>query len=135
MKFAEWNRNFPCVLHPIYADPSGKEGRLLLASSAIGNYEDAISKPGSSFLWIGKEHHLSREEVMDFVSILEHWLRTGRLESQNGTTGWMFRAENLSQALRAAADFIDSTDCPNSFFIDVNTDSIGMSVSIFSIQK
>lgn len=47
--------------------------RLLQESSAVGEYEDSLENPGSSFLWIG-EHHLNREEVTNLILILQHWL-------------------------------------------------------------
>lgn len=53
--------------------------RLVQQSSAIGNYEDSMGRPGSSFLWIG-EHKLDREDVAELVEHLQAWLKTGSLE-------------------------------------------------------
>ena len=52
---------------------------LALESSAVGDYDDSVDRPGSSFLWFGDHHHLNREEVSELVGFLQHWLDTGRL--------------------------------------------------------
>ena len=71
---------FELLDYAIYAsDPRGA-GRLIQASSAIGDYEDAADRPGTSFLWIGDNHHLNRAEVRQLVSHLQAWLDTGSLE-------------------------------------------------------
>lgn len=38
-----------------------------------------MDNPGSSFLWVGNDHHLNREEVTELVSRLLWWLKTGHL--------------------------------------------------------
>jgi len=53
---------------------------LIQESSAIGDYEDAFDKPGSSFLWVGRYHHLNRMEVAELIERMQHWLDTGRLK-------------------------------------------------------
>jgi len=61
---------------------SGKpdiDARLVSESSAIGDYDDSLARPGSSFLWIGNGHHLNREEVAELVAKMRHWLDHGRL--------------------------------------------------------
>lgn len=75
-------RGFELLTHAKYASPGyetggGEETRLAQASSAIGNYDDALDRPGTSYLWIGKEHHLNREEVREFIRQLQAWLDTG----------------------------------------------------------
>lgn len=55
------------------------EARLISESSAVGPEPGAIDKPGSSFLWIGQDHHLSREEVLKLVVLLKGWAETGKL--------------------------------------------------------
>lgn len=52
---------------------------LVQESSRVGNYDDALRKPGSSFLWVGRDHHLSREEVKILMDAMGEWLKTGRL--------------------------------------------------------
>lgn len=47
-------------------------------SSAVGDYDDNLEKPGSSFLWIG-EAHMNKEEVKEIVDHLKAWLETGSL--------------------------------------------------------
>lgn len=63
----------------------------LQQSSAVGNYEDAMERPGSSAIWLGCKKnrpphmgdeasprmHLNREQVCELVERLENWLRTG----------------------------------------------------------
>ena len=77
MESIKTERGFVVVEHPVYVkgDP-----RLIQESSACGDYEDAFEKPGSSFLWIGMDHHLNREEVAELVGRMQHWLATGRLK-------------------------------------------------------
>ena len=57
--------------------------RLFQESSAKGDYEDSLDRPGSSFLWIGRNHHLNREEVAEFVKHLQRWLDTGSLSVED----------------------------------------------------
>ena len=47
-------------------------------SSAVGDYEDSLSNPGSSFLWIG-DAHLNREDVHLLREMLGNWLDGERL--------------------------------------------------------
>ncbi len=53
--------------------------RLIQESSAIGDYEDSEDNVGSSYLWVGNDHHLNREEVSLLVHIMSSWLIDGRL--------------------------------------------------------
>lgn len=73
------DRGFAVINHIKYADDSGAKTRLLQESSAIGGYDDAYENPGSSFLWIGQDHHLNREEVKELISILRVWIEHNRL--------------------------------------------------------
>lgn len=77
MKEETTDRGFQVVTHPGYA--SGHVCRVVGQSSAIGDYEDSMERPGSSFLWIGENHHLNREEVEQLKQNLVHWLRSGKL--------------------------------------------------------
>lgn len=55
----------------------------LQQSSAIGDYDDAFDRPGSSFVWLGKgpeRMHLAREQVDDLVEALQRWRDTGGFE-------------------------------------------------------
>ncbi len=79
MRFARTERGFGMVAHQSY--PTEEETRLLQHSSAIHpDYEDGLSRPGSSYLWIGDKHHLNREEVTLLVGRLQSWLDTGSLK-------------------------------------------------------
>lgn len=78
MKNTKSMRGFQVVEHEVYP-PNGSSDRLVQQSSAIGEYDDAFDRPGSSFLWIGKKHHLNREQVGELVERLQEWLRTGML--------------------------------------------------------
>jgi hypothetical protein len=80
-------RGFQIVTHEIYVADPPEDGRLVQASSAIGDYEDSFDRPGSSFLWVGRDHHLNREEVAELVARLSHWLSTGRLFEPDATEG------------------------------------------------
>ncbi len=78
MKFA-MHRGFTVLEHPVYAaDPSRSE-RLIQESSAVGDYENSLDMPGSSFLWVGADHHLNREEVLELICHMKRWLNKGRL--------------------------------------------------------
>jgi hypothetical protein len=71
-------RGFHIVLHEKY--PPGEEIRLIQESSAIDfNYENGLSHPGSSYLWVGDNHHLNREEVKELIKHMKRWLKTGCL--------------------------------------------------------
>lgn len=80
------DRGFRWLEHPPYPtdrnlrDTRPVMQRLASESSALGDYDDAYDRPGSSFLWIGEHHHLNREEVAEFVAHLTVWMSTGRLE-------------------------------------------------------
>jgi hypothetical protein len=88
MKFEETPRGFELVEHETYPpkdaqhDPSPfpDSTRLVQQSSAIGNYPDAMEKPGSSFLWVGQHHHLNRDDVRELAERLQAWLTTGSLK-------------------------------------------------------
>ena len=72
------NRGFILVEHPSY--PGCETKRLIQESSAaLGKYPDCFHNPGSSALWIGKDHHLDREEVAELIRRLQHWLDNKRL--------------------------------------------------------
>jgi hypothetical protein len=80
MKAETTPRGFRVVSHPGYdADESRGEKRVVQESSTIGDYEDSLSRPGSSYLWVGEHHHLNREEVAELAEYLRAWLATGRL--------------------------------------------------------
>lgn len=79
MKSVKTGRGFVVVTHPNYPPCTGLEDRLIQESSSIGDYDDAVGRPGSSYLWIGENHHLNREEVAELISRMNNWLSTGRL--------------------------------------------------------
>jgi hypothetical protein len=78
MRSQKSDRGFVSVVHPTYVTPR-ENARLIAESSAIGDYEDSLGCPGSSFLWVGKNHHLNREEIAELIARLQHWLDTKRL--------------------------------------------------------
>ena len=83
MELVETDRGFFVVIHDVYPpDPRISPGRVVQESSAIGDYEDSFDCPGSSFLWVGNDFHLNREEVSELVRYLETWLSTGRLSGE-----------------------------------------------------
>lgn len=74
------DRGFRHITHPGYpTDRSRGEQRLVSESSAIGEYDDAFDRPGSSFLWVGEHHRLDRDQVAELRDILTHWINHGRL--------------------------------------------------------
>lgn len=95
MKTLKSDRGFIFLYHP--SNLERKDVILASESSAVGDYEDSFDNPGSSFLWIGSDHHLNRTEVKEFVNNLQHWLDTGRLlfdpmeafdQTQANEEGW-----------------------------------------------
>lgn len=69
----------------------GHQNCTLQQSSAIGDYENSFSKPGSSFVWLGYNEpdmidgnaycrmHLDREQAQALINHLTQWLKTGSL--------------------------------------------------------
>ncbi len=80
MKTIKTNRGFRIVEHEKYAGKLDEETRLIQESSAIGDYEHSWDTPGSSFLWVGQDHHLNRLQVRELIDKLEYWLQEGRLK-------------------------------------------------------
>lgn len=79
MNVIKTGRGFEVIAIPTYANEP-VDARLLGQSSAIGDYENSMDQPGSSFLWFGNQHHLNREQVSEVVEHLQAWLKTGSLE-------------------------------------------------------
>jgi hypothetical protein len=77
MNVERTQRGFPLITHDAYPPKPGDAPRLVQASSAVGPYDDAFDRPGSSFLWVGDRHHLNRDEVAELVRHLQSWLDTG----------------------------------------------------------
>lgn len=84
-KFSD--RGFQYVL--TYKDNSSEQVRLVSQSSAIDFDYEGNGQPGSSYLWVG-DVHLDREEVAEFISMLQLWLETGYLKDPDETE-WMDR--------------------------------------------
>ena len=78
-------RGFQAIAHDVYPPLSLAINRapvtkdLVIQSSVVGDYDDAMIRPGTSALWIGSHHHLNREEVAQLRDYLTRWLETGRL--------------------------------------------------------
>lgn len=59
------------------------ESCSLQQSSAIGDYTDSFDRPGSSYVWLGRNTeeptrmHLNREQVQVLVKYLNRWLEKG----------------------------------------------------------
>lgn len=80
MKTVVNGRGFREVTHNKYASEPKKDKTLIQESSAIGEYEDSYEKPGSSYLWIGEDHHLNRDEIGELIERLQFWLENKRLK-------------------------------------------------------
>lgn len=76
MKVEYSSRGFQYVMHERYTEPHVPM-RLIAQSSVIGDYNDSFDRPGSSYVWIGDNHHLNREEAAELVKHLQSWLDTG----------------------------------------------------------
>ena len=84
MNLYETDRQFRGVQEWMYAENPPKESRILQESSAIGDYPDSMEQPGSSFLWVGEHHHLNREQIVELIGHMQHWLDTGRIREADG---------------------------------------------------
>lgn len=62
--------------------------RLVSQSSALDPQYEGNGQPGASYLWVGDSLHLNRQEVTEFVSMLQLWLDTGYLKDPDETE-WM----------------------------------------------
>ena len=81
MEVTKTDRGFELIEHPMYPpDTAGSCVRLVQQSSAIATDGDEIPDPGTSYLWIGDDHHLNRDEVRSLVAHLRAWLTTGSLK-------------------------------------------------------
>jgi hypothetical protein len=76
MKLTTTSRGFEIVEGAVYPAESGPDARIVQQSSAMG---DDPFGAGSGFLWVGANHHLDREEVMELAKRLTAWLYTGSL--------------------------------------------------------
>jgi len=74
-------RGFRFVMHSSYAN-NPVDLRLISESSAIADYEDSFDNPGSSYLWVGENHHLNREEVKELTRLMQYWLDNKRLPEE-----------------------------------------------------
>lgn len=79
MEARQTERGFGFVVHDPYLPGADDPVRIVQESSAIGRYDDALDRPGSSYLWLGEAAHLDREEVAELVAFLQRWLVTGKL--------------------------------------------------------
>ena len=74
MKAKQTERGFIIIEHEMYASLDHNKTRLIQESSILGDYQDSLDNPGSSCLWIGKDHHLNREEVKELIEYMQYWL-------------------------------------------------------------
>ncbi len=79
MEVKEDHRGFYIILEEKYQNKPGEYTRLIQESSAIRDYEDSWDNPGSSYLWVGKDHHLNREQVKELIGYMQYWLDNKRL--------------------------------------------------------
>ena len=80
MKTTKTDRGFVQVWDEKYKHTPGEMSLLISESSAVGDYEDSLERPGSSYLWVGLGHHLNREEVQELITRMQTWVDTGRLK-------------------------------------------------------
>ena len=82
MKAYTTDRGFVRVDHKKYQNTPNENTRIVQESSAIGDYDDSFSVPGSSFLWIGQDHHLNRKEVKELIGRMQYWLDNKHLQHE-----------------------------------------------------
>jgi len=86
MRSRRTQRGFIVVKHPTYGSETVSEQRLIQESSAISEetmnrpYGHRLARAGTSFLWVGEDHHLDRREVWGLVRRMVRWLAVGRLK-------------------------------------------------------
>lgn len=76
MKIVERLSGLQALIHPNHDEDF--DGEIASQSSAV---DTSLESPrgGSSFLWVGVNHHLNRSEVDEFTRYLQRWLSTGEL--------------------------------------------------------
>jgi hypothetical protein len=79
MRVEQTQRGFRILVEEKYQNEPGEFTRLIQESSAVGDYEDSFDLPGSSFLWVGEDHHLNREQVKELIGHMQYWLDNKRL--------------------------------------------------------
>lgn len=109
MKVENTERGFGIIR---FIDANGQNCSIQ-QSSAIGDIPDALSNPGSSFLWIGVDGariHASKDQVREIVACLQSWIETGSLGTDDeGTTPFSCKTCNYHGDIE---DFL-STDESN----------------------
>lgn len=78
MEVKSTSRGFRFIEHLMYP-LDGSSGAVVRESSAIGDYHDSYNCPGSSYLWVGDNHHLNREEVARLIEYMQDWLKYKRI--------------------------------------------------------
>lgn len=79
MNLIQTDRGFEVLEHDVYASQPPAKSTIVQQSCVIRSFAGAYAFPGSSCLWIGKDHHLDRNEVRELVGFLQQWLETGTL--------------------------------------------------------
>jgi hypothetical protein len=83
MKTAKTNRGFRLIVEEKYQNEPDEFTRLIQESSAVGSYDDSFDNPGSSYLWIGNDHHLNREQAVELIEHLQYWIENKRLKEES----------------------------------------------------
>jgi hypothetical protein len=100
MKVEKNSRGFEVIALPSYSNnPTLK--RLLAQSSAVGDYEDAFHRPGTSALWVGDFHHLNRGQVAEMVVHMQQWLKTGSL-NYSSSPGPIAESKSMAQLIQCS---------------------------------
>lgn len=79
MESKKTDRGFIYIEHETYHPKELKP--LVQESSTVGYNEDSFERPGSSYLWIGDEFHLNREQARFLANTIFAWLANKRLPS------------------------------------------------------
>lgn len=91
MRIRKTERGLVVIEEETYLGTPGVYRRLIQESSIIGDHEDSHDIPGSSYLWVGRDHHLDRGQVAELIGYLQYWidnkrLHEGIIEFQNSLT-------------------------------------------------
>jgi hypothetical protein len=78
MRIKVSDRGFISLMHREEVS-SDVEVRVVSESSKMGTYSDSEANPGSSFLWVGEQVQLNREEADRLAKSIQYWLKNKRL--------------------------------------------------------
>ena len=65
---------------PSWVEHKLEDKRLVQESSVRADHKTQFNAPSAAYLWLGDNHHLDRDEVVNLISHLKRWVDTGTLK-------------------------------------------------------